>query len=94
MPTSQPPPKSTLKHLRTIPGVGTSIANDLWNIGIRSVAQLKGKDPEALYKKMCKQQGAVIDRCMLYVMRGAVYYASHTRHDPRLLRWWNWKDKK
>ena len=37
--------EQAIKDLRRIPGVGISIANDLWNIGIKSVAQLEGKDP-------------------------------------------------
>jgi hypothetical protein len=82
----------TVQELRTIPGVGRSIANDLWELGIRRVTDLKGKDPERLYRRRCAQQGAPIDRCLLYVFRCAVYYASHKSHKPELLKWWNWKD--
>ena len=82
-----------LKELRVIPGVGKSIAEDLWDLGLRSVQDLKGQDPEELYVRLCAMQGAQIDRCMLYVFRCAVYYASHEQHDPELLKWWNWKDK-
>ena len=85
--------KSTiLKELQTIPGVGKEISQDLWNIGIRRVGDLKGKNPEKLYLKLCWHQGMQIDRCMLYVMRCAVYYASHKKHDPKKLLWWSWKD--
>lgn len=84
--------KSILLHLQTIPGVGKEIADDLWNIGIKSVKSLKNKNPEHLYKKMCQYEGKHIDRCMLYVLRCAVYYASNDRHNPELLKWWNWKD--
>jgi hypothetical protein len=28
----------------------------------------------------------------LYTFRCAVYYASNKRHNPKLLKWWNWKD--
>jgi Pathogenicity locus len=82
-----------LKELRVIPGVGKSIAEDLWDLGLRSVQDLKGQDPEELYVRLCAMQGTQIDRCMLYVFRCAVYYASHEQHDPELLKWWNWKDK-
>jgi hypothetical protein len=84
---------AVLRELRTIPGIGREISEDLFTIGISSVKDLKGKDPEKLYEKLCKKQGLKIDRCMLYVMRCAVYYSSHTKHDPELLKWWNWKDK-
>ncbi len=83
-----------LKEFQTIPGVGKAIAYDLWNLGFRSISDLQNKDPEALYEKLCEYQGQRVDRCMLYVFRCAVYYASNKHHDPELLKWWNWKDNK
>ena len=83
---------ATSKKLETIPGVGKSIAKDMQDIGIRSINDLKGKNPEKLYKKLCDYKAAPVDRCMLYVFRCAVYFASNIEHDPRLLKWWNWKD--
>ncbi|MBI3005980.1 MAG: helix-hairpin-helix domain-containing protein [Ignavibacteriales bacterium] len=83
---------AVLKELQIIPGVGKSIAADLWELGIRSVKDLKRKDPEKLYLKRCSQMGVRIDPCLLYVFRCAVYFASRKRHDPMLLKWWNWKD--
>jgi hypothetical protein len=82
-----------LRELRQIPGVGREIAEDLWSLGYRAVADLKGRDPEAMYAQLCAQQGEAIDRCMLYVFRCAVYYASVDKHSPDLLKWWNWKDR-
>ncbi len=82
----------SLKELQRIPGVGKAIAKDLYGLGITSVGALKGRNPEQLYKRLCRQQSWHIDRCMLYVFRCAVYFASQTRHDPARLRWWNWKD--
>ena len=46
----------------------------------------------ALYERLCELQGCHVDRCMLYVLRCAVYFASGERHDPELLKWWHWKD--
>lgn len=86
--------KESLKELRMIPGVGKSIAQNLWRLGFRSVGDLAGRDPEELYKKFSARKGADVDRCLLYVMRCAVYYASHKRHDPEKLKWWKWKDKR
>lgn len=84
--------QATIKEFQRIPGVGKSISQDLWNLGLRSVQELKDQDPEELYLKICTYQGAQVDRCMLYVFRCAVYYASNEQHDPELLKWWNWKD--
>jgi hypothetical protein len=80
-----------IKDLCRIPGVGVSIANDLVNIGITAVEQLKGQDPEFLYHQSNKYAGVVQDRCLLYVFRCAVYYATEKKHDPEKLKWWNWK---
>jgi hypothetical protein len=82
-----------LAELRTIPGVGTSISQDLYALGIRTVFDLKGRDPEDLYLRSCNIAGRPVDRCLLYVYRCAVYYASHQSHDPSLLQWWNWSDR-
>jgi len=81
-----------LKEFQKIPGVGKSIAQDLYDLGIRSLHQLKDLIPEEMYQEHCIQKGTVVDRCILYVFRCAVYYASNDKHDPELLKWWNWKD--
>jgi hypothetical protein len=83
-----------LKVLMEIPGVGPSIAADLNSLDIRKVSDLTDKDPEALYYQLCVASGQKLDRCVLYVFRCAVYYASNQVRDPELLKWWNWKDRK
>ncbi|MBU1693523.1 MAG: helix-hairpin-helix domain-containing protein [Verrucomicrobia bacterium] len=80
-------------ELQTIPGVGRATANDLRLLGIRRVKDLRDQDPEALYNQLTKRMGQPIDRCLLYVFRCAVYFASKTKHDPEKLKWWNWKDQ-
>jgi hypothetical protein len=85
--------KAVLRQLRNIPGVGPSIAQDLVDLGIHSIAQLNEYDPEQMYIEHCVQKGTTVDRCILYVFRCAVYYASTSHPDPELLKWWNWKDR-
>ncbi len=84
----------SLKELQIIPGVGKSIANDLYNIGIRGIRDLKGKDPEILYHQSNTLAGVQQDRCLLYVFRCAVYFAETPEPDFNKLRWWFWKDQK
>jgi len=91
--TPAPPRSHALKELRTVPGVGPRIAANMWKIGIHSLADLRKADPEKLYKALEKREQAPVDRCALYVFRCAVYYASHKRHTPAKLLWWNWQDK-
>ncbi len=85
--------QAAAKQLEQIPGVGKNIAQDIRNIGINSVDDLKEQKAEQLYQKLCDFKASPVDRCMLYVFRSAIYYAENTRHDPELLKWWNWKDR-
>ena len=86
----------TLQHqsdeLRTIPGVGPSLARDLRLLGIEKVADLRGRDPEQLYAELQERVGQHVDRCVLYVFRSSVYYAGQAQPELELTRWWNWKD--
>lgn len=82
-----------LKELRQIPSVGKSVSEDLWDLGIRSIKDLSGQNPEDLYIRYSMIKGKPVDKCMLYSFRCAVYYASHETHDPELLKWWNWKEE-
>ena len=80
------------KELQTIPGIGNSLSQDLVDLGYRKVNELKGEDPETMYKNLIALRGHYIDRCVLYVFRCAVYYASNSVHEPELLKWWKWKN--
>ncbi len=85
--------QTILKELKTIPGVGKSIARDLYALGIHRVADLKEKNPEKLYQHSNKLAGVIQDPCLLYVFRCAVYFAETKRPNPELLKWWNWKGR-
>ncbi len=85
--------EDVLRELRKIPGVGVEIAKDLWNLGFRSIKELRDQNPEQLYDNLCAIQGQKVDRCMLYVFRCAVYFATEPNPKPEKLKWWYWKDK-
>ncbi len=88
--------ENSIRDLKQIPGVGKSIALDFLKIGIKSVKDLKGKNPETLYGLINKKTGFVQDRYLHYVFRCAVYYASTERSSqhPERLKWWNWTDSR
>ena len=87
--------EESIKNLMQVPGVGKSIANDLYKIGIKKVEDLKQKNPEVLYDLSNEIVGSVQDRCLLYVFREAVYFAETPKenHEKEKLKWWNWSDK-
>lgn len=85
---------SALKELSQIPGVGKVVSQDLYNLGFRSIKDLKGKSPEKMYENHNKYRGSIQDRCMLYTFRCAVYYANteDEKIEKQKLNWWYWKD--
>lgn len=82
-----------LKEFQTLPSVGKAVALDLWNIGIRNISDLKGKNPMELYERLNYITGMKHDICMLYSFRCMVYYVNEAQHDKQKLNWWYWKDK-
>lgn len=84
---------ATGDDLRRIPGIGPSLAADLRRLGFHRVSDLRQADPEAMYQRLCRLTGVRQDPCVLYAFRCAVYFASRSRHQPDLLKWWNWKGR-
>jgi len=80
-----------LKNLQQIPGIGPSLAQDLWDLGYHRVTDLAQQDAEQMYRNLEQMRGQPMDPCVLYAFRCAVYFASTDEHDPTLLKWWNWK---
>ena len=79
--------------LLTVPGIGKNIKQDLIDIGIDCVEVLRGQDPEELYERDCVLHGGVLDRCVLYVYRCAVYFAETDCPEREKCSWWYWKDQ-
>lgn len=84
--------KLSKNDLKNIPGVGKNMEQHFFNIGIFTIDDLIGKNPEELFLKDCSVKGFQDDRCVLYVFRLAVYYANNSVREPEKLKWWKWKD--
>lgn len=81
-----------IQEIQTIPCVDKNLALGLIEIGIYSLKDLKEASPENLFQTLSTRRQQKPDRSTLYMLKCAVYYASHTRHDPNLLKWQNWAD--
>lgn len=84
-----------LKEFTIIPTIGKSLAEDMYNLEIRSLEDLKMQHPDEMYTKIRAQAASPMCRCVLYAFRCAVYYAStpSQNHEEQLLKWWSWSDK-
>ena len=63
--------KAILKNLQTLTNIGPAIADKLYLIGIRSPGEVINADAEELYQRLQDKLGCRVDRCVLYVFRGA-----------------------
>ena len=45
-----------------------------------------------MYQQDCILHGGQLDRCVLYVYRLAVYFATTPNPEPQKLKWWYWKE--
>ncbi len=80
--------------LRLIPGIGKTFMKDFARIGITHLQQLRGADPERLYRALVRANEEELhptSKNYLYVIRMAVYYANGGRAADKL-RWSAWKD--
>ncbi len=82
-----PTDTDALKAMQSIPSIGPKVGQMLLEVGVRRVEDLVGASPEALYQGICQARGEVLDRCVLYHFRCAVYFASESAHDPARLKW-------
>lgn len=80
--------------ITTIPGIESSIAQQFEKIGVRSIADLKQKDPELLFNNLKKKNKLIkqsTSPILLYVLRMSVYFANGGR-DSDKLAWSAWRD--
>lgn len=90
--------RRALTDLRPIPSVGTSIAGGPSGVDHRSAAGRRVEFPRSgigCVETRIDLHGGRSVLCVkrgFYVMRSALFCASHDRHDPALLKWRNWKE--
>jgi len=75
-----------VKIFTDIPNVGPAIARVFRRINIKSPIDLKGKNPYALYRRLCKITGTRYDPCVLDTFMAVVDFMNGARPKP----WWSY----
>ncbi|CAN5207754.1 hypothetical protein BH20ACT16_BH20ACT16_12540 [soil metagenome] len=76
----------TTSDLQAIPNVGPAVARKLARLDIETVADLRGRDGEELFKRLCALDGRRHDPCLLDTFVAAVDYANGAPARP----WWEY----
>ena len=71
--------EAVIRGLREIPSMNENAAEALWSLGIRSIEDLKGRDPTAIYEELRNKKGSYAEPCMLNILKIAIHYASKNR---------------
>jgi hypothetical protein len=70
--------------LTSIPNVGPAVARTLERLEITEAADLRGRDPQELFDRLCELDGRRHDPCLLDTFAAAVAYANGGPARP----WW------
>lgn len=76
----------TARELQTIPNVGPAVARKLARLDIGCVEDLRGRDGEELFERLCGLDGCRHDPCLLDTFVAAVDFAEGAPPRP----WWEY----
>jgi Pathogenicity locus len=79
-----PKTDAALPALTAIPNVGPAIARKLAALDVAGADDLRGRDPEELFERLCAMEGRRLDPCLLDTIAAAVAYADGGPARP----WW------
>ena len=71
-------------ELIAIPNVGRAVARKLERLDVRRLDDLRGRDPEELYERLCRLDERRHDPCLLDTFSAVVAYADGGPARP----WW------
>ena len=82
------------RGLADLISVGPAIRRDLERLGVHTVAQLARREPERLYRQLCRKTGKRQDPCVLDVFSAAVAQARDPELPIEQCVWWYWSRKR
>jgi hypothetical protein len=80
--------------LRDLVSIGPAMLRDLELLRIRSVAQLARKNPQRMYRDLCRLTGQAQDICCLDVFTAAVAQAQDPQLPVEQRQWWYWSRRR
>jgi hypothetical protein len=81
------------RGLNELASVGPMTMRDFKLLGVNSVAQLKRRSPERMYRQLCRLKGPQ-DICCLDVFAAAVAQAKDPDLPIEERQWWYWSKRR
>jgi nucleotidyltransferase/DNA polymerase involved in DNA repair len=78
------------RQLTDLVGVGSATLKDFKVLKIKTVAELKRKNPQKLYEELCDRTGQTHDICALDVFSATVAQAKNPGLPKEKCNWWYW----
>jgi Pathogenicity locus len=75
-----------LDALTTLPNVGPAVAAKLVRLGVSAPEDLRGRDPDELFERLCALDGRRHDPCLLDTFTAAVDVVDGAEPRP----WWTY----
>ena len=82
------------RSLLDLISVGPAMLRDFEILGVRTVSQLGRRNPERLYRSLCRKAPQYQDICCLDVFHAAVAQARDPRLPPEKCQWWYWSRRR
>ena len=84
----------TERRLQDLISIGPAMLRDLELLRISSVAQLARKNPQRMFRELCRLKGSPQDPCCLDVFTAAVAQAKDPQLSIEECQWWYWSKKR
>lgn len=82
------------RRLGDLISVGPATVEDLRGLGVRTVQELALRDPEELYRDLCRLKGRPVDICCLDTFNAAVAQAKDPELPAPKKIWWYWSRRR
>lgn len=82
--------RTETRELKDLVSIGPAMLEDFELLGIHSVAQLKKRNPQRMYRELCRIRKQVIDPCCLDTFVAAVAQANDPNLPLEQRQWWYW----
>jgi hypothetical protein len=82
--------RAETRQLKDLVSIGPAMLEDFELLGIHSVAQLKRRDPQRMYRDLCRMRNQAIDPCCLDTFVAAVAQAKDPNLPIEQRQWWYW----